>query len=119
MNKLLPILAIASLSLTGCVVSVGHGDSANDRESWEQVQRQNQQMIASLKLGMSIDQVQALMGTPSFNEAFESQGKTVQVLFYRTQHQHSDGKTTRDECTPLIFSEGTLTGWGDKPYSQL
>ena len=119
MNKLLPLIAIASLTLTGCVVSVGHGDSGNDSESWQQVQQQNQQKIAALKLGMSIDQVQALMGTPSFNEAFESQGKAVHVLFYRTQHQHSDGKTTKDECTPLIFTADTLTGWGDKPYSQL
>ncbi|QSX32542.1 DUF3192 domain-containing protein [Shewanella avicenniae] len=121
MNKiLLPLLGLASLSLTACVVKVG-GDSDrwDDSESWKQVQRHNQQILSQLDLGMSVSQVEVLMGTPDFNEAFASSGEKVQVLFYRTQHAHSDGKTTKDECTPLIFRSDKLAGWGDKAYQQL
>lgn len=119
MKKLLPLLAVASLSLTACVVHVGGDKYDDDSESWEQIQRNNQQTLAKLTLGTSIAQVESLMGTPDFSEAFDSKGQAVQVLFYRTQHRHSDGQTTRDECTPLIFKEGSLVGWGEKPYQQL
>ncbi|KFZ37197.1 hypothetical protein HR45_12360 [Shewanella mangrovi] len=120
MNRfLLPVLAAASLSLTACVVKVGGDDRWDDSESWQQVQRHNQQILSQLNIGMSTSQVETLMGTADFNEAFGSNGEMVQVLFYRTQHTHSDGKTTKDECTPLIFKADKLAGWGDKAYQQL
>jgi len=28
-----------------------------------------------------------------------------------------DGITTKDECTPLVFRNGNLVGWGDSAYS--
>lgn len=35
------------------------------------------------------------------------------ILRYRTHHRHSDGETTRDETTPLVFVDGTLAAWGE------
>ena len=52
-----------------------------------------------------------------FNELFEKQDGTYRVLYYRTQKTMGDGITTKDECTPLVFRNGNLVGWGDSAYS--
>ncbi|MCE9787265.1 DUF3192 domain-containing protein [Shewanella chilikensis] len=121
MNKLLlPLMGIASLGLSACVVNIGdHEANWDEKESWQLQQQQNQQQLAKLTLGMDQQQVQHLMGQADFNEAFLSNEQQVQVLFYRTRHRHSDGKTTKDECTPLVFRDQQLIGWGDKAYAQL
>jgi hypothetical protein len=41
------------------------------------------------------------------------------VLFYRTHRRDGDGVTTKDECTPLVFKNGLLIGWGDAAYQAL
>ena len=60
-----------------------------------------------------------LTGCATTPMPYSKDGETVQVLFYRTHHQKSDGKTTKDECTPLVFKQNRLTGWGDKAYQYL
>lgn len=120
-------LGLASLGLSGCVVNVGDGESGWDSsESWEKVQEKNRNNLIKLSLGMSKDQVMTLMGTADFSEAYIQQSaqqgeanKEVLVLFYRTQHTHSDGKTTKDECTPIVLSNNALVGWGDTAYSKI
>lgn len=128
-NKLIAItfLGLASLGLSGCVVNVGDGESGWDSsESWEKVQEKNRNNLIKLSLGMSKDQVMTLMGTADLSEAYIQQSaqqgeanKEVLVLFYRTQHTHSDGKTTKDECTPIVLSNNALVGWGDTAYSKI
>lgn len=120
-------LGLASLGLSGCVVNVGDGESGWDSsESWEKVQENNRNNLIKLSLGMSKDQVMTLMGTADLSEAYIQQSaqqgeanKEVLVLFYRTQHTHSDGKTTKDECTPIVLSNNSLVGWGDTAYSKI
>jgi hypothetical protein len=120
-SKLMGAALITSLSLglTGCVINVGDKDSAPDRFYWEQKQEKNIDNLTKLSLGMAMDQVQLIMGTADFNEAFttsenETKAKEeVQVLYYRTQWIKGDGKTTKDECTPVVFKNNTLVGWGD------
>ncbi|PIW59054.1 MAG: hypothetical protein COW15_18935 [Shewanella sp. CG12_big_fil_rev_8_21_14_0_65_47_15] len=120
-------LGLASLGLSGCVVNVGDGESGWDSsESWEKVQEKNRNNLIKLSLGMSKDQVMTLMGTADLSEAYIQQSaqqgeanKEVLVLFYRTQHTHSDGKTTKDECTPIVLSNNALVGWGDTAYSKI
>lgn len=120
-------LGLASLGLSGCVVNVGDGELGWDSsESWEKVQDKNRNNLIKLSLGMSKDQVITLMGTADLSEAYMQQGtgqgevnKDVLVLFYRTQHSRSDGKTTKDECTPIVLSNSTLIGWGDTAYSKI
>ena len=53
------------------------------------------------------------------SEAFMDDGEEVRVLFYRTNHKHSDGETTRDETTPLVFRNDQLVGWGTRVYESL
>lgn len=112
-----------SLSLTGCIiVSTDEGASASWMDShsgWESVQKQNKQKIAELDVGDQYAAVRSDFGTPDFNEAYNQDGKEYQILFYRTNRRHSDGHTTKDECTPLIFIDGKLTSWGNKAYSKL
>lgn len=63
-----------------------------------------------------------IMGNADFSEAYIQNGdvnKEVIVLFYRTQHTHSDGKTTKDECTPIVISNNALVGWGETAYSKI
>lgn len=120
------LFGIASLGLSGCVVNVGDSESGWDSgESWEKVQDKNRANLSRLSQGMTKEQVNVLMGTPDHSEAYltkASEGKVeqeVQVLFYRTQHVKSDGKTTKDECTPVVIRDNSLIGWGDAAYRNI
>ncbi|MCL1073545.1 DUF3192 domain-containing protein [Shewanella dokdonensis] len=86
--------------------------------SWEDRQIYNQGKLTELKLGQSGESVLALMGRPDFSEAKLSQGQTLNILFYRTHQTKSDGITTKDECTPLLFRNDQLIAWGDDTYQQ-
>lgn len=113
------VLGVASLGLSGCVVNVGEGDSGWHSEKWESVQEENRAHLAKLDLGMSKDQIELLMGNADFSEAYIQDDKEVHVLFYRTQRVKGDGKTTKDECTPVVISNNKLVGWGETAYSKI
>jgi len=113
-------VAAAMMALSGCVVAVGgHDDDDHQNSAWRKTQKHNNQVISTLQTGASLESVRAQLGTPDFSESFQKNGSETVVLFYRTQHEHSDGETSKDECTALIFNNGLLTGWGDKAYRQL
>lgn len=115
--KLLTVAAVVS-SLTGCVVAVGNGegDWGDNDSNWKKEQQANLNYINGLTLGTSVTAVRGSLGAPAFVETFQRQGEAVEVLFYRTNHRHSDGETSKDECTPLVFKQGALVGWGEKAY---
>lgn len=116
----LAFFGIASIGLTGCVINVGDGESDWDNNgSWQKTQETNRGNLTKISLGMSKDQVTTLMGTADFNEAYIQQDKEVHVLFYRTQRLKGDGKTTKDECTPVVISNNILVGWGEMAYSKI
>lgn len=108
-----------AVSLSGCVIAVGGQHEFDEDSDWKKTQRANQQKISNLTAGVSTEDIRSLMGSPDFTESFNKDGEQVQVLFYRSHHEKSDGKTTKDECTPLIFKQGKLSGWGDKAYQYL
>ncbi|MHA7817989.1 MAG: DUF3192 domain-containing protein [Pseudohaliea sp.] len=112
----LPRLMLATLlvaTVTGCVFIDGeHGDT----DDWRSAQEDNREAISQLSIGMSQDAVVDRLGTPADSEAFTRDGEEVRVLFYRTRHRHSDGETSRDETTPLVFRNGELIGWGQRVY---
>ena len=81
-----------------------------DREEFNKVQ------IGKLDLGLSRQQIITLLGSPDISEAKKNGDKKIQVMFYRTQHMESDGITTLDECTPLLFENDTLIAWGEGVY---
>ncbi|MDR7122777.1 DUF3192 domain-containing protein [Rheinheimera soli] len=114
-------VATAMMALSGCVVAIGGKDenSSSNNSSWKKAQKLNNQVISQLNLGTALDSVRGQLGTPDFSESFREGDNETVVLFYRTHHQHSDGETTKDECTPLVFKNAVLTGWGEKAYRQL
>ncbi len=118
MKTLLASVALASsFLLSGCVVSVGGDSDSHYSADWEDREQNNRKHIAKLDAGLSYENVVRKMGVADFNELFEKQDGTYRVLFYRTQRTRGDGVTTKDECTPLVFKNGYLVGWGDSAYS--
>ncbi|WP_194756376.1 DUF3192 domain-containing protein [Aliidiomarina indica] len=99
--------------LSGCVVVVD-GDKRVSKESvsFEAREESNRAAIAQLKMGTSPSAVLMAMGTPDFDERLSRGGVDYRVLYYRTQRVAADGMTTKDECTPLVFANGELLGWG-------
>ncbi|PTA49651.1 hypothetical protein C9I43_03455 [Shewanella morhuae] len=89
-----------------------------DDMSWEDRQAYNSQKISDLVLGQNIASVKTLLGKADFSEAKRLKETQLQVLFYRTHHEKSDGVTTKEECTPLIFENGQLIAWGQDTYKQ-
>lgn len=115
--KKLPLFAsvlTAAMMLQGCVI-VTESDWEDGKSQYEgqQQERDNRTMIAALPMALSVEEVKQRMGTPDFSDRVQDDGITYQVLYYRTHRQHADGMTTRDECTPLVFKNGELTGIGE------
>jgi len=117
------ILALAGLfaALSGCIIVTDREnvdldwDDSTDRgtTSWKHKQRENREAIADLQLGASVEMVKSELGSPDFSESFSNNGNQYLILRYRTHHRHSDGETSVDETTPLVFESGLLTGWGE------
>jgi len=112
----LPLFAFA---LGGCVIAIGGEKNIESSSDWQTTQQHNREQINALSEGMTLSTIKTLMGEPDFSEFFTKDGAQIEVLFYRTHHERGDGETTRNECTPLIFKNATLTGWGDKAYQNL
>jgi hypothetical protein len=71
-----------------------------------------------LSPGVSKMSVVDTLGPADFNEMASSDGDAVQVLYYRTQRIDDDGVTTKNECTPLVFINNELVGWGELSLSK-
>ncbi len=102
---------LSAATLSGCVVAIGN-DGFDDEQEWEQRQERNNRYIRSLELGQRLAAVEADLGKADIKETFQRDGDTFTVLYYRTKHHHSDGDTTRDETTPLVFVDDILVGYG-------
>lgn len=113
----LVVAAILLSNLSGCIVV--NGEPGWHSSDWEDEQKENRAIISSLEIGMPRDEVVGRLGTPNFSEAFTQDGDEFRVLFFRTERRHPDGKTTRDETTPLIFRNDALIGWGNEVLASI
>lgn len=117
-RKKIQVISLASLlmvSLSGCVIAIGDDDYNNNdgkHSNWESREKNNRAHIQNMVIGTSYLDITNKMGIADFNEVISGNASNYQVLYYRTQRQDSDGVTTKDECTPLVFSNGELIGWG-------
>jgi hypothetical protein len=111
-------LVVAGLAASGC------------SQGFEQFQSENRAKLFRLEVGQTRQQVLEEMGTEpqTFNKgAFSSDGVVpnpydsethmvgsteVEVLYYATNVQNTDGVITNDELTPLVLVDGILVGWG-------
>ena len=91
-----------------------------DQMGWEDRQAFNQRFISALSIDENINRSYVIptLGSPDLTEAKLKDDVSFQVMFYRTQHTQSDGITTKDECTPMLFENGQLIAWGDSAYEQ-
>ncbi|QQX81545.1 DUF3192 domain-containing protein [Shewanella sp. KX20019] len=89
-----------------------------DEMDWEDRQAYNRAKMTEISIGQSIGEVKMMFGKADFSEAKISNEQDLQILFYRTQHKESDGETTKEECTPLLFKQGKLVAWGEDTYQQ-
>jgi Protein of unknown function (DUF3192) len=112
------LLALAAYGIFVLLVVNFYDDNPSNMK-WEDREAFNRQYIATIKLdNFNFEQALAELGSPDITEAKRTKDKNVQVLFYRTQHMKSDGITTQDECTPLLFVNGLLTAIGSPAYEQ-
>jgi hypothetical protein len=112
------VAGLLATTMSGCVIVAGDRDW-DDNDSWESRQQSNREAISKLELNTSRAVIVDQLGAPSFSDAFVRAGKEYRVLFYRTQRTVSDGETTRDETTPLIFENDQLIGWGHESLANI
>ncbi len=109
--------------LSGCIIVDGDGDwdgKWDNSSDWEDTQTSNLKHINNLTLGTDRSAVLAQIGNPAFSEAFQGKnGNNYNILFYRTHRGHGDGKTTKDETTPLVFKNDKLIGWGSDALQRI
>ncbi|MCI2284053.1 DUF3192 domain-containing protein [Colwellia sp. MSW7] len=108
-------LALAAYGIFVILVMSFYDDSP-DKMQWEDREAYNRQFIAKLQLEQfTFEQALNELGSPDITEARKVDSDKFQVMFYRTQHVKSDGITTQDECTFLLFINGILKeiGLGD------
>jgi hypothetical protein len=120
MNKLtVAALFGLSLGLSGCVVSVDGGGEFSYQSDWQYKEQKNRKHISQLQQNVSYKEILNLMGIADFNEFYAKDDDTYQVLYYRTQRMDEDGVTTKNECTPLVFQNNVLVGWGESAFNAI
>ena len=94
-------------------------DDSPQNMRWEDRETFNRQFIANLKVDhFTFEQSLDVLGNPDVTEAKKVGKDRYQVLFYRTHHVKSDGITTQDECTALLFKNDDLYGIGPTAYKE-
>jgi len=102
------LLAIAVYGVFVVLVILFY-DESPDKMMWKDREAYNRQFIAKLQLEkFTFEQAITELGSPDITEARKVSNNNFQVMFYRTQHIKSDGITTQDECTFLLFVNGVL-----------
>ena len=115
MTKSLPLLW--AVLLVGCAGRVGDVDAIVAGEA---------QKLRSVEIGMTISQVESLMGAaplvfnagsdvetscsrPARVDKFRSKdGKAVSIFYYRSSTKRRDFLTTDDETTAVVFVDGKV-----------
>ncbi|UOB75447.1 DUF3192 domain-containing protein [Pseudoalteromonas sp. APM04] len=87
---------------------------------WQDRESFNKRYIEKLSLDSqtTLNTVLDYLGSPDLTFAKRDKEQVLQIIFYRTQHITSDGITTMDECTGLLFKNGQLILWGPSAYSK-
>ncbi len=102
------LLALAAYGIFVMLVITFYDDSP-DQMKWNDREAYNRQFIAKIQLNQfTFERALEQLGSPDITEAKQVNNDRFQVMFYRTQHVKSDGITTQDECTFLLFINGVL-----------
>lgn len=115
MKKTLLVLVVSSVLLSGCVIAIGDDEdygNKNGHVSWSELEKENREQISRLSIGASITSVKSKLGVPEFDELLMKNGTEYRVIYYRTHRVKGDSMTTKNECTPIVFVNGELSGYG-------
>lgn len=111
MNNKVIVRILLALSFYGFFIAlvIIFYDDSPDNMKWDDREAYNRQFIAKIQLDkFTFEQALTNLGSPDITEAITVDNSNYQVMFYRTQHVKSDGITTQDECTFLLFINGIL-----------
>ena len=109
-------MALAVYGIFVALVMTFYDDSPAKMQ-WDDREAYNRQFIGKLQIEkFTFEQAIQALGSPDITEAKKMSDANYQVMFYRTQHVKSDGITTQDECTALLFKNGVLNGIGNSAY---
>jgi len=91
-----------------------------EQMNWQDREAFNTKYIYKLDLTTAIsrDEVIDYLGGPDITEAKNLQQQIYQVLYYRTHRTKTDGITTRDECTAILFKNQQLIAIGEQALEQ-
>lgn len=112
------IIALAIYGIFVVLVMNFYDDNPSNMK-WEDREDYNRHFISKVQLNkfMFEDALKDL-GSPDITEAKRIGDDNYQVMFYRTHHMKSDGITTQEECTPLLFKNNVLMATGKTAYQQ-
>jgi Protein of unknown function (DUF3192) len=120
------VLLLAGLALYAALTSSVLLFYKDDPEqmNWQDRESFNAKYIYKLDLTKTVarDQVIDYLGGPDITEAKRQQQQIYQVLYYRTHRTKTDGITTKDECTAILFKNQQLIAIGEtavEQYNQL
>ena len=106
------------LSILLLIVPLAWGCGGKMLTQWPQRQifteffRQQQ-----VKIGMSREEVEAIMGPPQIREEGDFRGGNFLLYFYRTHNMdYPESNTVRGGFTPFIFQNNRLVGRGKRAY---
>jgi hypothetical protein len=82
---------------------------------WQDREAFNNRFISKLDQSevIPLEEVLEILGSPDLTYVVKHKGDVFQIVYYRTQLIKSDGITTQDECTGLLFKNGNLLVWGE------
>ena len=85
----------------------------------------NRQNLARLAIGMTKDQVIAVMGSKTVKTMWvdinspyrvetlkDSNNHNLEILFFYTEEKDSLASMSEEELTPVVLKEGKVEGWG-------
>ena len=87
------VIALSAI-LSGCGISSQYTNFENS---------------AKLRVGMTKEQVLAVMGKP-----LDAVFSKPDIWYYYIETRWHDGQETIDECMPLVFVNDKLAGWGNE-----
>lgn len=109
--------------------------SASTQVKTIDVADKNHSKLMKLALGMSKQEVLAVMGTdqasakcwfvdikidnPYKNEILQGYIKKFEILYYYTNSHDTDCNIDESDLTPMVFENGKLLGWGQNFFKSI
>ena len=112
------IIALAIYGVFVALVMNFYDDNPSNMK-WKDREDYNRHFISKVQINkFNFEEALEELGSPDITETKRVNDDNFQVMFYRTHHVTSDGITTQEECTALLFKNNMLTATGKTAYQQ-